>query len=57
MPSAVWDHFIKLDKINAKCRYCKEIFKTTNASTSSLTRHMQMKHTGTELKNTATTAR
>lgn len=57
MPSYVWDHFIKLDKLNAKCRYCKEMLKTPNATTSALTKHLHIKHLTEELKNPVGTAR
>ena len=53
MPSSVWEHFIKLDKVSAKCRYCNQILKHCS-STTSLTKHLEAKHVTVELKERVT---
>ena len=38
--SLVWVFFDKINKDEAKCKYCKKVLKTTWGSTKSLTTHI-----------------
>lgn len=42
--SSIWDNFIKVDKLQAKCRSCSVVLKTPTGSTSALIRHFKSKH-------------
>ena len=51
--SKVWEHFVRTSSIEAKCRYCNVILKA-ESSTSSLFKHLKMKHVHIEFEEHST---
>ena len=42
--SLMWDYFTSLNKAEASCNICRNVFKTTGSSTSSLKKHLPQHH-------------
>lgn len=40
--SPIWEHFVKLEKGKAWCRYCKKEVATTDHATGNLIRHLSV---------------
>lgn len=47
--SKVWDHFVRLSSLEAKCKYCQSVLKA-GTSTSSLLKHIKAKHVHVSLE-------
>ena len=47
--SKVWDHFIRLNKLEAKCKYCQSVLKAAS-STSAMMKHIKAKHVHVSLE-------